>query len=72
MLVMVMLAILYVSPAGSDAASGSQLHPVATLQRAHDILADTRPDRDVTIRVMSNGGRYLNHAVILNNNKVSK
>ncbi|MEI6321559.1 MAG: right-handed parallel beta-helix repeat-containing protein [bacterium] len=47
---------LYVSPKGSDTASGSKQHPFATLGRARDAVRKVSKDQDVTIWI--EGGDY--------------
>lgn len=50
---------LYVSPKGSDTASGSKQHPFATLGRARDAVRKVSKDQDVTIWI--EGGLSLIH-----------
>jgi len=48
---------IYVAPGGDDTRSGlTQANAVLTLKRVHGIIAQTKPDRDVEVRIAP--GRY--------------
>jgi len=55
---------LYISPMGNDGNPGTLDRPLASLQRANDVLERERPDEDVTIHLMSDQGTYeISHTV---------
>lgn len=55
---------IYLSPKGSDRNPGTAERPLATLQRAHAILEERRPEADVVIKVRSDAGPYVDQSVL--------
>jgi hypothetical protein len=55
---------VYLSPDGSDENPGSEAAPVATLQRAQEILSAAAPTADAVIRIRSDRGPYEGQSVI--------
>lgn len=54
---------LYMSPDGDDDYNGSIEYPIASLQRANEILEALNPERSVEVRIIGDKGEYIDHAV---------
>ncbi len=54
--------VLWLAPDGSDSNAGSEDAPLLTLNRAHEILSNDQPDRDVIIKIKP--GTYRGQKVV--------